>query len=119
MKRTIFWVLVIGVLIFVGWRFVNPNRLMADVYYVKVPSAETVDQTADGYRYEVIGYDTEGKKRPLTISTTALLAEGDFLKVYVKEEDPEVMDYDRVNSSEVPRQLKEEQLEESPSSSFP
>ncbi|WP_214792876.1 MULTISPECIES: YxeA family protein [unclassified Exiguobacterium] len=119
MKRKLIAVLLIGVLIVVGWRYVDVDRLLADVYYVKVPNAEVATQTSNGYRYDLIGYDEVGKKRPLAISTPSLLAEGDFLKVFVKEESPEVTDYERVNALEVPEQLKEEQEEGSSETPFP
>lgn len=112
MKRKLIGLLMVGLVIWLGWRYVDPGRLFADVYYVKVPSAETVERVDDGYRYELIGYDQEGKKRSLTIPTPTLLVEGDFLKVYVKEEDQEVTDYERADASEVPLQLKEEQMED-------
>ncbi|WP_214784823.1 DUF1093 domain-containing protein [Exiguobacterium sp. s183] len=119
MIRKLIAVLLIGVLFIVGWRYVNLDRLLADVYYVKVPSAEVATQTSHGYRYDLIGYDEDGKKRPLAIATPSLLAEGDFLKVYVKEEAPEVTDYERVNALEVPAQLKEEQQEDESEPMFP
>ncbi|WP_026825062.1 YxeA family protein [Exiguobacterium marinum] len=118
MKRNLIAVLLIGVLLVIGWRYVDPNRLLADVYYVKVPNAEVATKVSDGYRYDLIGYDADGKKRPLAITTSALLAEGDYLKVFVKEENPEVTDYERVSDLEVPQQLKEEQ-EDTSESSFP
>ena len=109
MKRNLIGVLIIGVLVVVGWRYVDLNRLLADVYYVKVPSAEVATKISNGYRYDLIGYDEDGKKRPLAIITSSLLAEGDYLKVFVKEENPEVTDYEAVSDLEVPQQLKEEQ----------
>ncbi|WP_215143187.1 YxeA family protein [Exiguobacterium qingdaonense] len=119
MKRNLIAVLIIGVILVLGWRYVDPNRLLADVYYVKVPSAEMATNVSDGYRYDLIGYDEERKKRPLAITTPSLLPEGDYLKVYVREENPEVTDYERVNALEVPEQLKEEQEGDDSESSFP
>lgn len=118
MKRKLVATLLVGVLFIVGWRYVNLDRLLADVYYVKVPNPELVTQTSSGYRYDLIGYNEEGKKRPLAIASPSLLVEGDFLKVFVKEEAPEVTDYERVHALEVPQQLKEEQQEDH-ESSFP
>lgn len=119
MMRKLIAVLLIGALFIVGWRNVDFDRLLADVYYVKVPNAEVATQTSNGYRYDLIGYDEGGKKRPLAIATSSLLAEGDYLKVFVKEEDAEVTDYERVNQLEVPEQLKEEQEVDSSEPSFP
>ena len=118
MKRNLVAILLIGILLVVGWRYVDPNRLLADVYYVKVPSAEVVTQTSGGYRYDLIGYDEDGKKRPLSIATSGLLPEGNYLRVFVKE-DEEVTDYEQVNVLDVPEQLKKEQEEDNSEPSFP
>ena len=119
MKRNLVAILLIGILLVVGWRYVDPNRLLADVYYVKVPSAEVATHTSSGYRYDLIGYDEDGKKRPLSIATSGLLPEGNYLRVFVKEEDAEVTDYEQVNVLDVPEQLKEEQEEDNSEPSFP
>lgn len=119
MKRYVFGMILLGGLLLIGWLVIDPSRLFADVYYVKVPNAETSIRTEKGYRYELIGYNEEGKKRPLTISTSELLAEGDFLKVFVKEEDQEVTDFERTSLSEVPIQLKEEQIDDASPTTFP
>ncbi|MCM3280412.1 YxeA family protein [Exiguobacterium sp. MER 193] len=118
MKRNLVAILLIGILLVVGWCYVDPNRLLADVYYVKVPSAEVVTQTSGGYRYDLIGYDEDGKKRPLSIATSGLLPEGNYLRVFVKE-DAEVTDYEQVNVLDVPEQLKEEQEEDNSEPLFP
>lgn len=118
MKRNLVAILLIGILLVVGWRYVDPNRLLVDVYYVKVPSAEVVTQTSDGYRYDLIGYDEDGKKRPLSIATSGLLPEGNYLRVFVKE-DAEVVDYEQVNVLDVPEQLKKEQEKDNSEPSFP
>ena len=118
MKRNLVAILLIGILLVVGWRYVDPNRLLADVYYVKVPSAEVVTQTSGGYRYDLIGYDEDGKKRPLSIATSGLLPEGNYLRVFVKE-DAEVTDYEQVNVLDVPEQLKEEQEKDNSEPLFP
>lgn len=118
MKRNLVAILLIGILLVVGWRYVDPNRLLADVYYVKVPSAEVVTQTSGGYRYDLIGYDEDGKKRPLSIATSGLLPEGNYLRVFVKE-DAEVVDYEQVNVLDVPEQLKEEQEKDNSEPLFP
>ena len=118
MKRNLVAILLIGILLVVGWCYVDPNRLLADVYYVKVPSAEVVTQTSGGYRYDLIGYDEGGKKRPLSIATSGLLPEGNYLRVFVKE-DAEVVDYEQVNVLDVPEQLKEEQEKDNSEPLFP
>ncbi len=118
MKRNLVAILLIGILLVVGWRYVDPNRLLADVYYVKVPSTEVVTQTSGGYRYDLIGYDEDGKKRPLSIATSGLLPEGNYLRVFVKE-DAEVVDYEQVNVLDVPEQLKEEQEKDNSEPLFP
>lgn len=118
MKRNLVAILLIGILLVVGWCYVDPNRLLADVYYVKVPSAEVVTQTSGGYRYDLIGYDEDGKKRPLSIATSGLLPEGNYLRVFVKE-DAEVTDYEQVNVLDVPEQLKEEQEKDNSEPLFP
>lgn len=110
MKRA----LTIGALlliVWVGWQWMDVDRLFADVYYAKVPSLGTVEQS-DMYTYEVIAYDENGKKRPLTLQAPGQLSEGDFLKVYVKD-DRRVTAYEQVTESAVPSQLKDEQVEES------
>ncbi|WP_138858761.1 YxeA family protein [Exiguobacterium mexicanum] len=109
MKR----VFAIGGVVFVlilGWRFIDTDRLFADVYYAKVPSAEVIDRGTT-YTYEMIGYDEDGKKRPITFQDPTRLAEGDFLKVYVKDEG-RVTAYEPVAESKVPAQLKDEQTDE-------
>ena len=118
MKRNLVAILLIGILLVVGWCYVDPNRLLADVYYVKVPSTEVVTQTSGGYRYDLIGYDEDGKKRPLSIATSGLLPEGNYLRVFVKE-DAEVTDYEQVNVLDVPEQLKEEQEKDNSEPLFP
>ena len=119
MKRYVLGILFVGGLLLIGWQLIDPSRLFADVYYVKVPNAESSIRTEKGYRYELIGYNEEGKKRPLTISTPELLAEGDFLKVFVKEENQEVTDFEKTSSSDVPIQLKEEQVDDLSPTTFP
>jgi uncharacterized protein (TIGR01655 family) len=100
----------IVLILFLSWQFVDTNRLFADVYYAKVPSAEVIDRGTT-YTYEMIGYDEDGKKRPITFQDPTRLAEGDFLKVYVKDEG-RVTAYEPVAESEVPAQLKDEQTDE-------
>jgi uncharacterized protein (TIGR01655 family) len=100
----------IVLLLLLGWRWVDVDRLFADVYYTKVPNAEATNQGTT-YTYEMIGYDEEGKKRPITFRTPTRLAEGDFLKVYIKDE-RKVTAYESVVESEVPAQLKDEQTDE-------
>lgn len=97
-------------ILLLGWLLVDADRLFADVYYTKVPSAEAADQ-GETYTYEMIGYDDDGKKRPITFRTPTRLAEGDFLKVYIKDE-RRVTAYEPVAESEVPAQLKDEQTDE-------
>lgn len=97
-------------ILFLGWQFVDTNRLFADVYYMKVPSTNVTDQ-GKRHTYETIGYDEDGKKRPITFEAPIRLAEGDFLKLYVKDEQT-VTAYEPVPESEVPAQLKDEQTEE-------
>lgn len=109
MKR----VFAIGGVVFVlilGWRFIDTDRLFADVYYAKVPSANVTDQ-GKTHKYDTIGYNKDGKKRPITFEAPVRLAEGDFLKVYVKDEG-RVTAYEPVAESEVPVQLKDEQTEQ-------
>lgn len=97
-------------ILFLGWLLVDTDRLFADVYYTKVPSAEA-DNQEKTYMYEMIGYDDNGKKRPITFQAPTRLAEGDFLKVYIKDE-RRVTAYEPVAESEVPTQLKHEQTDE-------
>lgn len=107
----------IVLILFLGWQFVDTDRLFADVYYAKVPSAAVTDQ-GKTHTYEMIGYDEDGKKRPITLETSMRLAEGDFLKIYVKDEQT-VTAYEPVPESEVPAQLKTEQTEQSVSIPLP
>lgn len=100
----------IVLILLLGWQFVDTDRLFADVYYTKVPSANVTDQEGT-YTYEMIGYDEDGKKRPITFEAPIRLAEGDFLKLYVKDERT-VTAYEPVPESEVPAQLKDEQTAE-------
>ncbi|TCI21553.1 YxeA family protein [Exiguobacterium sp. SL-10] len=97
-------------ILLLGGLLVDTDRLFADIYYTKVPSRNVTDQGTT-YTYEMIGYDEEGKKRPITLRAPTRLAEGDFLKVYIKDEG-KVTAYESVVESEVPAQLKDEQTDE-------
>lgn len=100
----------IVLLLLLGWQWVDVDRLFADVYYTKVPSGNVTDQ-GKTHTYDTIGYDEDGKKRPITFEAPIRLAEGDFLKLYVKDERT-VTAYEPVPESEVPDQLKDEQTEQ-------
>jgi len=93
-----------------GWQFIDTDRLFADVYYTKVPSGNVTDQ-GKTHTYDTIGYDEDGKKRPITFEAPIRLAEGDFLKLYVKDERT-VTAYELVPESEVPARLRDEQTEQ-------
>lgn len=98
------------VLLLFAWRLIDTDRLFADVYYAKVPSLDVAVQS-ETYTYDVIAYDEDGRKRPLTFAAPGRLNEGDFLKLYVKDEE-RVTSYQSVVEREVPLQLKNEQTEE-------
>ena len=109
MKRMLTVGGVVLLLVF-GWRWIDTDRLFADVYYAKVPVPDTAEQGA-AYTYEVIAYDGDGKKRPLTFRSAGRLGEGEFLKMYVKDEH-RVTAYEPAVEHEVPSALKDEQTDE-------
>lgn len=95
----------------VGWLLIDMDRLFADTYYVRVPSIETAEQDGADYVYTTIGYHEEKKKRSLTFTSESRLAEGDFLKLYVKDEGT-VTTFEKVDERDVPPELKMEQAGE-------
>ncbi len=95
----------------VGWLLIDMDRLFADTYYVRVPSMETAGRDGTDYVYTTIGYHEEKKKRSFTFTSESRLAEGDFLKLYVKDEGT-VTTFEKIDERDVPPELKMKQARE-------
>ncbi|MCC5891124.1 YxeA family protein [Exiguobacterium sp.] len=94
-----------------GWFLIDTDRLFADTYYVRIPSIETAGRDGADYEYTTIGYHEEKKKRSFTFTSASRLAEGDFFKLYVKDEGT-VTTFEKVDERDVPPELKMEQAGE-------
>lgn len=112
MKRNRLRIFTLCLMFFAGWLVIDLDRLFADTYYVKIPSAETTEQDGTDYVYKTIGYDEDRKKRALTFTSDSRLTEGDFLQLYVKDEGT-VVSYEIADERDVPAELKMEQAGES------
>lgn len=111
MKRNRLRVVALCLVAFAVWFVIDLDRLFADTYYVRIPNIKTVEQDGADYIYTTIGYDEDGKKRSLTFTSDSRLAEGEFLKLYVKDEG-KVTSYEPIDERDVPSELKRKQASE-------
>ncbi|MEK4075519.1 YxeA family protein [Paenibacillus sp. FSL M7-0656] len=92
--------------------FMDPAKLTPDnpagktTYYTTV-NQTTVNKDDNGrYAYELIGYTNEGKSKTLSFSTSKLLKNGAYLKLYVSTLRG-VTHWEEVTADDLPGQAKQ------------
>ncbi|MCT4784552.1 MULTISPECIES: YxeA family protein [Exiguobacterium] len=111
MRRSRLFLILLVIVAMIGWFAIDSNRLFADVYYVRVPNADTVSREVTAYVYTAIGYGDRNKKRSFTFDSDERLAPGDVVKLYVKDE-TDVTSLERIEEQDVPIEIQLEPAEE-------